>query len=204
MDIEWPPFPPDGGLPGRPATEDDLAAGRAAFVLRDDSGRLVGSPVKMGMPRLGFYTDGLERRLGVAVQVEATGGRCVVGVRHEGGSFSVCSAEGFESAPRCLVLYRKPGYGLDQAQRELAVIRGERFSVARRHDILAVRRKRGPVLFVRHAAGELVAQEVALIGEDNRHAAALSPGATPCSRSASSTSTRCWTRAPRWSRCSAR
>jgi hypothetical protein len=29
------------------------------------------------------------------------------------------------------------------------------------------------VLFVRHAAGELVAQEVALIGEDNRHAAAL-------------------------------
>jgi hypothetical protein len=166
MDIEWPPFPPGGEVLGRPATEEDITAGLAAFVLRDDAGRLVGSPVKMGMPRLGFSTDGGERRLGVAVQVEATAGQCLVGVRHADGTFSICSAREFESAPRFLVLYHKPGFGLDQAEGALA----RELSVARRGDVLAVRWRQGPVLFVRHATGELVAQEVALIGEDHPHA----------------------------------
>src|SRR4051812_39711755 len=58
MEIDWPPFPSNVGLLGHPATEKDIEAGTAAFVLRDEQGRLVGTPVKMGMSRLGFINDG--------------------------------------------------------------------------------------------------------------------------------------------------
>jgi hypothetical protein len=170
--IEWPPFQPGDRLLDRAATEADIAAGRAAFVLRDDAGRLVGTAVRMGVPRLGFATDGDDRRLGVAVQLEAAGERIVVGVRHEGGDFSICSPSEFESAPRFLVFYRKPGFGIDQAERALATGRGKQLNRARRGDVLAVRWKSGPVLFIRHAAGEAVVQEIALIG-DTPHAEGL-------------------------------
>jgi hypothetical protein len=170
--IEWPPFQLGDRLLDRPASEADIAAGRAAFVLRDNAGRLVGSPVPMGMPRLGFAVDGDERRLGIAVQVEAAGERIVVGVRHAGGTFSICSAKEFESAPRFLVFYRKPGFGIDEAERALASGRGQKLTRARCGEVLAVRCKKGPVLFIRHADGEVVAQEVALLG-DNPHAEGL-------------------------------
>jgi hypothetical protein len=171
--FDWPPFQPGDRLLDRPATEEDIAAGRAAFVLRDNAGRLVGTPARMGMPRLGFYADGDERKVGVAVQVEAAGERIVVGVRHADGSFSICSAKEFESAPRFLVFYRRPGFGIDQAERALATGRGKQLKRDRRDDVLAVRWKKGPVLFIRHAAGEVVAQEVRLLG-DNPHAEGLS------------------------------
>jgi hypothetical protein len=170
--VEWPPFQPGDRLLDRPATEADIAASRAAFVLRDDAGRLVGSPVPMGLPRLGFTVDGGDRKLGVAVQVEAAGERIVVGVRHADGSFSICSAKEFESVPRFLVFYRRPGFGIDEAERALASGRGRKLTRARRDDVLAVRWKKGPVLFIRHAVGEVVAQEVALLG-DNPHAEGL-------------------------------
>lgn len=173
MGIDWPPFKPGDRLLDRPATEEDIAAGRAAFVLRDNAGRLVGTPVRMGMPRLGFYADGEDRRLGVAVQVEAAGERVVVGVRHDGGTFSICSAKEFESAPRFLVFYHKPGFGIDQAEQALATGRGKQLKRARRGDVLAVRWKKGPVLFIRQAAGDVVAQEVRLLG-NNPHAEGLS------------------------------
>ncbi|MGL4464139.1 MAG: hypothetical protein ACRC1K_18475 [Planctomycetia bacterium] len=172
MEIEWPPFQPGDRLLDRPATESDVGAGRAAFVLRDDAGRLIGSAVRMGMPRLGFAPEGDDRKLGVAIQVETDGERIVVGVRHEGGSFSVCSASEFDSAPRFLVFHRKPGFGIDQAERALATGRGKRLKRARRGDVLAVRWKTGPVLFIRHAAGDAVAQEIALLG-DTPHADGL-------------------------------
>lgn len=172
MGIEWPPFQPGDHLLDRPATEADIAADRAAFVLRDAAGQLVGTAVRMGMPRLGFATNGDDRKLGVAVQVEAAGERIVVGVRHEGGGYSICSASEFESAPRFLVFYRKPGFGIDQAARSLATGRGKRLNRARRGDVLAVRWKSGPVLFIRHEAGEAVAQEIALLG-DTPHAEEL-------------------------------
>jgi hypothetical protein len=171
MDIEWPPFQPGDCLLDRPATEADIAAGRAAFVLRDNAGRLVGTPVRMGMPRLGFAGSD-DRKLGVAVQVEAAGERIVVGVRHAGGTFSICSAKEFESAPRFLVFYHKPGFGIDEAERALASGQGRDLSRTRRGDVLAVRWKEGPVLFVRHTVGEVVAEELALLG-DNPHAEGL-------------------------------
>jgi hypothetical protein len=170
MDIEWPPFQPGDRMLDRPATEEDIAAGRAAFVVRDESGRLVGSPVKMGMPRLGFYTDGEERRIGLAVQVEAVRGQVMVGVRHADGTFSICSAREFESAPRFLILYHKPGFGIGEAEKALA---GGRLSLSRRDDVLAVRWEQGPELFIRHAVGEVVAQEVALLGDDHPHTEGL-------------------------------
>jgi hypothetical protein len=171
MGIEW-PFQPGDRLRDRPATEEDVAAGRAAFVLRDNAGRLIGKPVRMGMPRLGFYNSGDERRLGVAIQVEAVEQRIMVGVRHADGSFSICSAKEFDPAPRILVFYRKPGFGIDQAEQALAAGRGERLKRARRGDVLAVRWRNGPVLFIRHATGDVVAPEVTLVGE-NPHAQEL-------------------------------
>jgi hypothetical protein len=73
------------------------------------------------------------------------------------------------SAPRFLVLYHKPGFGIDEAERALAAGRGRKLTRARRGDVLAVRWKQGPVLFIRHAVGEAVTQEVAPLG-DNPHA----------------------------------
>lgn len=167
MDIEWPPFQPGDRLLDRPATEADIAAGRAVFVLRDNAGQLVGCPVPMGMPRLGFADKGDERRLGVAVQVEAAGEEIVVGVRHADKTFSICSSEEFESAPRFLVFYHKTGFGIDEAERALVLGRGHQLTRARRGDVLAVRWKTGPTLFIRHATGKVVAQEIALLGENS-------------------------------------
>ena len=171
MSIEWPPFRADDRMLDHPATEKDIAAGRAAFVLRDKSGRLVGTAVNMGLPRLGFA--GEERRLGVAVQVEAAGEKIVVGVRHGDGDFSVVTANEFESAPRFLVLYHKPNFGINDAERALAKVRGGQLNRARRDDVLAVRWKQGPVLFVRHATGDVAAQEAVRLGTDSPHAREL-------------------------------
>jgi hypothetical protein len=171
MDIEWPPFPARSAL-DRPATEADIAAGRAAFVMRDASGKLIGSRVELGLPRLGFSADNQGRRIGVVIQTEANAGQCIVGIQHADGSYSVCSPEEFEAAPRCLILFHKVGFGINQALEALAG-KGV-LSVARMAEILAVRWGQGPVLFVRHAAGKLVAEELALIGKDSPHAAALS------------------------------
>jgi hypothetical protein len=170
--IEWPPFQADDRLLDHPATEEDIAAGRAAFVLRDANGHLAGSPVPMGMPRLGFAGEG--RRLGIAGEVEATGERIVVGVRHADGTFSICSAREFDSAPRFLFLYHEPGFGLDDLHRVLAGDRGRKLTLARRDGALAVRWQKGPALFIRHAVGPVASQEAVLLGNDNPHAEGLS------------------------------
>ncbi len=172
-DIKWPPFPSAAEILHQPATEDDIAAGRAAFVIRDGTGQLVGSAVRMGMPRLGFHKQGRTRRVGVAVQVEVANGQCVVGVKHVDGTFTMCSQPEFESASRFLVFHRQSGFGIDEAEQALATGRGKRLKRARRGEVLAVRWKKGPVLFIRHARGDLVAQEVALLRNVGNHAEEL-------------------------------
>jgi len=173
VDIEWPPFQSENRMLDHPATEEDVADGRAAFVLRNDSGKLVGVPVLMGMPRLGFSTDGEQRRPGIAIQVEAAAGQIIVGVQHADGTVSICSAKEFEAAPRFLVFYRKPGFGINEVERALTEGRGRNLTRARRGNVVAVRWKQGPVLFIRHAVEVVVAQEVALLGNDNPFAEGL-------------------------------
>jgi hypothetical protein len=170
MAITWPPFPPNGFVSGRRATEDDIAAERAAFVLRAPSGELVGKPRVMALPRLGFSEVGGERELVVAIQAEEAQGKLVLGLRRADGSLAICSGAEFESCERSLILSTNTAFGLDQAEQKL---RSTRLTVARKDDVLAIRWKNGPVLFLRHAAGETVAKEAAVIGADTPHAAAL-------------------------------
>jgi hypothetical protein len=165
VEIEWPPFPPDGVLE-RPATLDDIGSGLAAFVLPDPARR-----VELGLPRLGHLTGDGERQLGVVIQTEATEqGQVLVGVRHVGGSFSVCTPKDFDAAPRFLVLFRLPGFGIDEAQRAL---QEDGLSVARMRDVLAVRCDDGPVLFGRYAEGRLAAEELTGATRHTGQAAAL-------------------------------
>jgi hypothetical protein len=170
VDIIWPPFPPNGFVSGRPATEEDIAADRAAFVLRAPTGELVGTPRVLALPRLGFSEVSGERQLVVAIQAEESQGKLVLGLRNADGSYSICSGAEFESCPRSLVLFPRSDFGLDQAEQAL---RKTRLTMARQHEVLAVRWKDGPVLFVRYAVGEAVAKEAELIGADTPHAAAL-------------------------------
>lgn len=166
--IDWPPFPLEVGMLDHPATEADLAAGRAGFAIRDSAGVPHGTPVPMGMTRLGFLDREGDRVLGVAVQVESDGTICAVSVRHDDGSFSVGTLAEFKAAPRCLILFEKPGYTLDQAEQEWSSNRSKRFEMARRGNVLALRWGNGPVLFVRYANGDVVKQEIALIDHPRR------------------------------------
>ncbi len=158
MEIDWPPFPPDAGILDHAATVEDLAAGRAGFMLHDSV------PLPMGMSRLGFVAGDDGPVLGAAVQAEVEGERCLVGVRHGDGTFSVCTPAEFKEVSRCLALFHKPGYTLNELEQDWKQGEGEELPGSyAMQDVLAVRRGDGPVLFVRYAAGDIAAQEIALI-----------------------------------------
>jgi hypothetical protein len=71
----------------------------------------------------------------------------------------------------CLILFHKPGFGLDEAFRVLSA-QGD-LSVTRKDDALGVQRFGGPALTVRFAGGPTVQRVAVELGEDTRHAEGL-------------------------------
>lgn len=124
---------------------------------------------------MGFLTeeDG-ESKLGVVIQVETQGEHVLVGVRHADGSFSVGSAEEFESAPRFLVFYNKPGFGFEQGKNELEEDGfGRGWCVAQKANVLACGNDESPVFFCRHATGDIAQQELGPILREHQDAEGL-------------------------------
>ena len=77
----WPPLPNHGFISGRAATEDDVRAGNAVFVLRSD-GRLVGDPSPLTIPQYVIHVSEDERWPAILVQAERAGNQEIVGVRY--------------------------------------------------------------------------------------------------------------------------
>ena len=76
----WPPLPTTGFISGRPATDQDVAAGNAIFVLRP-YGSDFGKPLAIAVPQYAYLTKGGKRIPVVVIQAELGKGRELFGVR---------------------------------------------------------------------------------------------------------------------------
>jgi hypothetical protein len=76
----WPELPTSGVVAGRPATEEDVKAGNAVFVLRS-GGRLVGTPLKLEIPQYAIHVDAKsgEQTPGFIIQAKRAGDQSVIG-----------------------------------------------------------------------------------------------------------------------------
>lgn len=83
---------------GRLATAEDVAAGRALFVLDAPSDRC--APAELSLPACGIQTleDGVERPV-VVVQAERLGADTLYGLRYLPGGGGVCLAEEVRLVP---------------------------------------------------------------------------------------------------------
>lgn len=78
----WPDLPTEGFLAGRPATREDVAAGRAAFVLQAEGvSRSRALPVTI--PQYAYHVDPEtgKRTPGIVIQAEEAGGQQLVALR---------------------------------------------------------------------------------------------------------------------------
>jgi hypothetical protein len=77
---EWPELPASSFVSGRAATEADVAAGSAVFVLKS-AGIAVGVPIPMSIPQYALHRDiesGVQTP-GVIIQAETASGQNLVG-----------------------------------------------------------------------------------------------------------------------------
>ena len=86
----WPPLPDSGFISGRAATEGDVHAGNAVFVLRSD-GRLVGEPLPLTIPQYVIHVSDGDRWPAILVQAEGAGDQEIVGIRYLDGSLGAAT-----------------------------------------------------------------------------------------------------------------
>jgi hypothetical protein len=90
-----PPLPTETFVRGRPATKDDIAAGRAVFVAAVD-GVAVGHPIDITIPQYAYYPDRGVKIAVIVVQAESAEGQLIVGARKFDGTEIVCLLGSFE------------------------------------------------------------------------------------------------------------
>jgi hypothetical protein len=78
--IRWPDLASVAFVSGRPATEADVAQGRAVFVLKS-GGRQIGKPIAMVLPQYAFHIEEKKREPCVLIQAEEAGGQRLAGCR---------------------------------------------------------------------------------------------------------------------------
>ncbi len=79
--VNWPPLPATGFISGRAATDQDVAAGNAVFVLKAYGGYF-GKPMDVVIPQYAVMTKRGEKPVPViVVQAEVGGGIKLFGVR---------------------------------------------------------------------------------------------------------------------------
>ena len=69
--LDWPDLPKEGFVAGRPANDEDVAIGRAVFVLKSE-GISVGRPLELPVPKYALHRD-IETGLvtpGIVIQAE--------------------------------------------------------------------------------------------------------------------------------------
>lgn len=81
MNADWPRLSDFSATSGRLATKEDTNANRASFLLQDEAGNRIGSPVEMVLPQFACYVDhesGSRERC-VVFQAEAANGKVYFG-----------------------------------------------------------------------------------------------------------------------------
>lgn len=79
--VNWPPLPAKGFVSGRPATDEDVKAGNAVFVLKA-YGTYFGRPMNVTIPQYAYFTKSGEKPEPViVVQAEIGKGIKLFGVR---------------------------------------------------------------------------------------------------------------------------
>jgi hypothetical protein len=95
---EWPDLPEQAFVRGRAATESDVNAGHAAFVLQPQGGQRP-QPLNIPIPQYAYHRDGGTgvRTPGIVIQAEQAAGTRIVGMRKlEGGDLMAGLVEEFE------------------------------------------------------------------------------------------------------------
>ncbi|HUD40734.1 MAG TPA: hypothetical protein VMR06_01930 [Dokdonella sp.] len=83
--LVWPPLPSSGFVAGRPATQDDVDAGNALFLLGDGT-RSSGEPMAIDIPQYALFDDEGIITVVVVVQAESEAGRSQIGARKPDGT----------------------------------------------------------------------------------------------------------------------
>jgi len=79
--MSWPELPSSGFVSGRFATEEDVEAGNAAFVLKAGND-YVGKPLTLEIPQYAIHTDPESgtKTAGILIQAESAGDQQLVGL----------------------------------------------------------------------------------------------------------------------------
>ena len=79
--MQWPDLPKDL-LGNRAGTPDDVTAGRAVFVLRDEDEKLIGVPLPLDLPQDAYFVDveSGEKTPGIVIQAEEANGQQIMGM----------------------------------------------------------------------------------------------------------------------------
>ena len=86
--VKWPALPRDGFLSGRAATEADVKAGRAVFVL-EGNGTVVGEPLGITIPQYARFKDKSKVVPAVVIQAETLNGQPLIGLRLLDGTYAM-------------------------------------------------------------------------------------------------------------------
>ena len=85
--VEWPELSDVKFVSGRPATEDDINAGAAVFLLQSE-GVSIGTPIEIEIPQYAIHTDGDsgENSNVIVIQAEESNDQKVIGALIVGSS----------------------------------------------------------------------------------------------------------------------
>ncbi|HEX4042008.1 MAG TPA: hypothetical protein VHY10_09930 [Xanthobacteraceae bacterium] len=84
--VNWPPLPAKGFIAGRPATDDDVKAGNAVFVLKA-YGAYFGKPMNIVIPQYAYYIKrGAKPEPVIVIQAEIGNGIKLFGIRDFDGT----------------------------------------------------------------------------------------------------------------------
>ena len=73
--VQWPPLPAKGFISGRPATDEDVKAGNAVFVLKA-YGSYFGKPMNVVIPQYAYFTKRGQKPVPVIV-IQAEIGKAI-------------------------------------------------------------------------------------------------------------------------------
>jgi hypothetical protein len=91
--VTWPPLPTHGFVSGRPATKEDVAAGRAA-VSAYSEGHVAATPISNAVPQYAFHVDEAGKRTpGIIIQAEQAGSLRIIGFKPLSGNELMAATE---------------------------------------------------------------------------------------------------------------
>ena len=93
--VKWPPLSGIKHIKDRPATQDDVNAGRAVFAAVE-KGKSVGKPIRMTIPQYAFHIEDKKKTPVIVVQAEEAKGSKMIGAVDLDGTGLAALLEEFE------------------------------------------------------------------------------------------------------------